>query len=464
MLKDKRVTKTTHVRIWILCLILFLSVVAYADRSILSISGSAIKEEFGLSAIQLGLILSAFSWAYVIGQIPGGLFLDRFGAKKVYGVTLVLWSIATIAMGFVGEFSSGMTGALVLMFGLRFVLGLIEAPSFPANARVVIMWFPGAERGRASSLFSSAQYFAVAIFSPLSGWLVSRYGWEWPFFVLGGIGVVTVLVWASYMREPRNHTGVSETELRHIVDGGGLVDIDSAKTLKERPVLSKAIFRKLLTNRMLWCAYLGQYCIIALSYFFITWFPIYLVQARGMNILDAGLATIAPALFGFLGGISGGYISDKLLAHGWSVSWARKTPYIVGMLMAASLTLAAVIPSNVGIIAIMSFAFFGKGVAAGAGTWTVISDTAPKEAVGLAGAIFNGIGNIAGFVTPLLFGIIVGLTGSYSIGLAFVGAHCVLAAVLFLFVMGPIERVGKEQPVSKESFERQREEESIKAI
>ncbi|MBZ6386748.1 MULTISPECIES: MFS transporter [Pantoea] len=455
--------RPTRVRIWILCLILFLSVVAYADRSILSISGSAIKDEFGLSAIQLGLILAAFSWAYVIGQIPGGLLLDRFGAKKVYGVTLALWSVSTIAMGFVGEFAGGMTAALVLMFTLRFALGLIEAPSFPANARVVIMWFPSAERGRASSLFSTAQYFAVAIFSPLSGWLVSRFGWEWPFFVLGGIGVLAVFVWAAYMREPRNHPGVSESELRHIVDGGGLVDIDASHTLQARPPINRAMFKTLLSSRMLWCAYLGQYCTIALSYFFITWFPIYLVQARGMNILDAGFATIAPALFGFLGGISGGYISDMLIKRGWSISWARKTPYIVGMLMAASLIMAAAIPSNVGIIAIMSFAFFGKGVAAGAGTWTVISDTAPKEAVGLAGAIFNGIGNIAGFVTPLLFGVIVGLTGSYSIGLVFVGAHCVVAALLFLFVMGPINRVGEAQ-TSEATREAQKEARGIKAV
>nr|WP_310617286.1 MFS transporter [Pantoea cypripedii] len=464
MSQEKNLNRTSHVRIWMLMLILFLSVVAYADRSILSISGSAIKEEFGLSAIQLGLILSAFSWAYVIGQIPGGLFLDRFGTKKVYGVTLALWSLSTIAMGFVGEFSSGMTAALALMFGLRFVLGLIEAPSFPANARVVIMWFPSAERGRASSLFSSAQYFAVAIFSPLSGWLVSRYGWEWPFFVLGGIGVLAVFVWSAFMRSPKQHPQVSASELRHIVDGGALVDIDAAQTLKARPALSKAMFKKLLSNRMLWCAYIGQYCIIALSYFFITWFPIYLVQARGMNILDAGFATIAPALFGFAGGICGGYISDKLLARGWSISWARKTPYIVGMLMAATLILAAVIPSNAGIIAIMSFAFFGKGVAAGAGTWTVVSDTAPKEAVGLAGSIFNGIGNIAGFLTPLLFGIIVGVTGSYSIGLVFVGAHCVVAALLFWLVMGPIERVGEEQQSTATTYKKQGKEDGIKAV
>ncbi|BAN98741.1 hypothetical protein E05_39750 [Plautia stali symbiont] len=210
MLQRKNRSQNSHVRIWILCLILFLSVVAYADRSCRSPARRS---------------NSAFSWAYVIGQIPRGLILDRFGTKKVYGVTLALWSISTLLMGFLGEFSSGMTMALTLMFALRFALGLIEAPSFPANARAVIMWFPGAERGRASSLFALAQYFAVAIFSPLSGWLVSRYGWEWPFFVLGGIGVLAVFVWAGYMRSPRQHPHVSASELHYIEQGGALVDM-----------------------------------------------------------------------------------------------------------------------------------------------------------------------------------------------------------------------------------------------
>jgi ACS family glucarate transporter-like MFS transporter len=111
---------------------------------------------------------------------------------------------------------------------------------------------------------------------------------------------------------------------------------------------------------MLWCAYLGQYCTIALSYFFITWFPIYLVQARGMDIMQAGFATVAPSLFGFVGGISGGWISDVLIKRGWSVSWARKTPYIVGMFAASSLVLAAVSDSNLLIVALMSFAYFAN--------------------------------------------------------------------------------------------------------
>lgn len=437
--------KNTHIRVWILMMILLLSTVAYADRSILSIAGSAIKDEFHLTTVQLGYILSAFSWAYVLGQIPGGLFLDRFGTKKVYGITLALWSISTLLMGFVGEFETGVTGAIFIMFSLRFALGLIEAPSFPANARITVMWFPKSERGRASSLFASSQYFAVGIFSPLSGWLVSKYGWPWPFFVLGIIGIIAFFVWMRFMREPRHHPLVSKRELDYVIDGGALIDIDTLKERSEKAPVTRETLKNLLGNRMLWCAYIGQYCTIALSYFFITWFPIYLVQARGMDILHAGFATVAPALFGFAGGISGGYISDYLIRRGWSVSWGRKTPYIVGMFMASTLVFAAIADSNIWVITLMSFAFYGKGIAAGAGTWAIVSDTAPKDAVGLAGAIFNCIGNIAGIVTPIIFGYIVAITGSYGIGLAFVAAHCIVAALCFLFVMGPIIRIGENK-------------------
>src|ERR1700744_1556480 len=179
---------TAHVRVWIGALILLLGTVAYADPSILSISGSGIKDEFGLTTVQLGFVLSAFSWAYVIGQVPGGLILDRFGTKRVYGVTIVTWSLATFLLGFVGKFASGVAGVVALLFAFRFILGFIEAPSFPANARITVMWFPKLERGRVTSLFASASYFAVGIFSPLAGWLVSSFGWPWPFFVLGAIG------------------------------------------------------------------------------------------------------------------------------------------------------------------------------------------------------------------------------------------------------------------------------------
>ncbi|GAB3627822.1 glucarate transporter [Pandoraea terrae] len=433
--------RVTHTRFTILTAILLLATVAYADRAILSIAGPGISKEFGLNHVQLGYILSAFSWAYVIGQIPGGLLLDRFGTKTMYGATLVLWSIATILVGFIGKFTSDVSVALGLLFSLRFALGLIEAPSFPANGRVVVMWFPKDERGLATSLFASASYFAVAIFSPFAGWLVAKFGWPAPFFALGLIGIAAAGLWAVVMYEPRNHPRVSKGELDHIVAGGAMVDIDASHELLARPTVSWAVVRMLLGNRMLWCAYVGQYCTIALSYFFITWFPIYLVQARGMNVMEAGFATMVPAISGFLGGIAGGAISDMLIRRGWSVSWARKTPYIVGMAVGCSLVLSAFTESNTVIVLLMTVAFFGKGAASGAGTWAIVSDTAPREAVGLAGAIFNCVGNIGGIVTPIVFGYIVQTTGRYTVGLYFVAAHCLVAAVIYLLFMGKIERV-----------------------
>jgi len=438
-------SRPSRQRYVMLALILTLATVAYADRAILSIAGSGIKAEFGLSPVQLGYILSAFSWAYVIGQVPGGLLLDKFGTKKIYGAALILWSVATFLVGLIGEVTTELSVALALLFGLRFALGLIEAPSFPANGRVAVMWFPDDERGLATSLFASASYFAVAIFSPFAAWLVSLWNWPAPFFVLGVIGLVLALVWFRVMRTPREHPKVNAAELAHMIDGGAMVDIDARSTLDDRPKTSWSTFGMLLSNRMLWCAYLGQYCAVALSYFFITWFPIYLVQARGMDILGAGIATMVPAVCGFLGGVIGGLISDALIRAGWSVSAGRKTPYVVGMLIGCSIVGAAFIDNNAAIIALMGLAFFGKGMAAGSGTWAVIADTAPRQAVGLAGAIFNCIGNIGGIITPIVFGYIVAWSGGYDAGLYFVAAHCLFAALLFTFVMGKIERVSLDE-------------------
>ncbi len=433
--------RTTYVRYVILALVLLIATVAYADRAIISIAAPGIKQQFNLSPVQLGYILSAFSWSYVIGQIPGGFLLDKFGTKKVYGGTLLLWSVVTFLIGFIGKLSVDISLAIGLLFALRFAVGLIEGPSFPANARIVVMWFPKDERGLATSFFASASYFAVAIFSPMSGWLVSLYGWSAPFFALGTVGVVAAIMWQLTMRQPREHPWISQSELDLVIAGGALVDIDSQRELQTRPSVSWKTARTLLGNRMLWCAYIGQYCAIALSYFFITWFPIYLVQARGMSVMHAGFATFVPAVCGCVGGLVGGAVSDALIRRGWEVSPARKTPYIIGMFVGCAIILAAFTQNNLLIVFLMGLAFFGKGAAAGAGTWAIVSDTAPREAVGLAAGVFNCVGNVGGIVTPIVFGYIVQATGNYNIGLYFVAAHCIVAALIYLFVMGKIERV-----------------------
>ncbi|GAB7260950.1 hypothetical protein DZS_23190 [Dickeya ananatis] len=197
--------------------------------------------------------------------------------------------------------------------------------------------------------------------------------------------------------------------------------------------------KQLLTSRMMMGVYLGQYCINALTYFFITWFPVYLVQARGMSILKAGFVASIPAICGFVGGVLGGVISDYLMRRTQSLTIARKTPIVLGMLLSMSMVVCNYVTTEWVVIAVMAAAFFGKGI--GALGWAVMADTAPKEISGLSGGLFNMFGNISGIVTPIAIGYIVGVTGSFNGGLVYVGVHAFVAILSFLFIVQDIKRI-----------------------
>ncbi|OUL73597.1 MFS transporter, partial [Paraburkholderia hospita] len=154
------VAAPTRVRYVILLLIFAITTFNYADRATLSVTGSAMRAEFGFDAIQMGYIFSAFSWAYVLSQVPAGWLLDRFSARRVYAASIFLWSLFTLLQSTMGVLGSG-AAAVTALFVLRFVMGAAEAPAFPANAKVVASWFPTKERGTASAIFNSAQYFAA---------------------------------------------------------------------------------------------------------------------------------------------------------------------------------------------------------------------------------------------------------------------------------------------------------------
>ncbi|MGE8475846.1 MAG: MFS transporter, partial [Paraburkholderia hospita] len=156
------VAAPTRVRYVILLLIFAITTFNYADRATLSVTGSAMRAEFGFDAIRMGYIFSAFSWAYVLSQVPAGWLLDRFGARRVYAASIFLWSLFTLLQSTIGVLGSG-AAAVTALFVLRFVMGAAEAPAFPANAKVVASWFPTKERGTASAIFNSAQYFAAVI-------------------------------------------------------------------------------------------------------------------------------------------------------------------------------------------------------------------------------------------------------------------------------------------------------------
>jgi len=197
--------------------------------------------------------------------------------------------------------------------------------------------------------------------------------------------------------------------------------------------------KQLVTNRMMIGIYLGQYCINTLTFFFITWFPVYLVQQRGMSILSAGLVASVPAICGFVGGVLGGVMSDFILRKGWSLTVARKTPIVLGMLLSTSMVICNYVDAQWLVVVIMALAFFGKGI--GALGWAVISDTCPKEIAGLSGGLFNMFGNISSITNPIIIGYIIQNTGSFNGALVFVGANALVAVFSYLVIVGEIKRV-----------------------
>ena len=433
-------------RYLIVFMLFLITTVNYADRATLSITGSAMQKAMGITPIQMGYIFSSFAWAYVIAQIPGGWLLDRFGSKRVYGCSIFFWSILTACQGFVAALPVGV--AIVTLFALRFFVGAAEAPSFPGNARLTATWFPTAERGTASAIFNSAQYFAAVLFTPIMGWITHEYGWPHVYYAMGGLGVIMTLVWLKTIYAPRQHPLANEAEVRFIADNGAMVDLEDKQLAAERRAAKahtknkgthgRAVFAQLLKSRMMLGVFIAQYCITTLTYFFLTWFPIYLVQERHMSILKAGFVASIPAVAGFLGGVLGGIISDRLMKHGFTTSTARKVPIVVGMLLSTCMIACNYVDTQWLVVAIMAAAFFGKGV--GALGWAVVSDTAPKEASGMCAALFNTFGNTAGITTPIVIGYLVQGTGSFSAALVFVAANAVIAIVCYLFVVGKIER------------------------
>ncbi|MBU2702779.1 ACS family glucarate transporter-like MFS transporter [Sporomusaceae bacterium BoRhaA] len=423
-------SRKTNVRYFILAMIFIVTTFNYVDRATLSIAAPIMKNELGFDAITMGLAFSAFGWAYTGMQIPGGWILDRYGARVVYGVGLLFWSIFTFFQGFIGYFSS----AFIILFALRFLMGVAESPAFPANSRLTVMWFPTRERGMATAVFQTAQYFALAVFTPLMTWVIHTWSWHYIFFGAGAVGVILALIWLKFIQDPKHHKGVNQAELDYIQAGGGLSNIGDTKTK-----VKWCHIRTLITNRMILGVYIGQFCLTTITWFFLTWFPTYLVVAKGMTILKAGFVASVPAIAGCAGGMLGGVWSDWLIRRGNSLTVARKTPIITGLLFTSSIVMANYVSSEIFVIAVMSLAFFSKGI--GNLGWCVIGDTSPKEIMGISGGIFNLCGNVASIITPLAIGYILARTGSFDGALLYVGIIGFLGAMSYLFIVGDIKRV-----------------------
>jgi len=421
-----QIGQPTRARHMVLLLLFVVTAINYLDRTNMAVAAPAISGEMGLSPAQLGFIFSGFGWTYALMQIPGGWFLDRFGPRTTYTLSCFFWSLFTLAMAFGRNVST--------LFGLRLAIGFAEAPAFPTNSRVVASWFPKQERATATAIYTAGEYVGLAFLTPVLFWLLATFGWHSIFIVTGVIGIVFSVVWYLYYRDPKDSKSVNAAELEYIRQGDGLAEsaVVGQKISWER-------FTVLFKYRQLWGIYIGQFATASTLYFFLTWFPTYLVVEKQMPMLKAGFYAAVPYIAAFIGVLVGGYWSDTMLKRGFSTSAARKAPIITGGLMSCSIVLANYSNDFNIIIAIMSVAFFAQGMAAIG--WVVVGDVAPRDLVGLAGGVFNFCANLSGIITPIVIGFIVQETQSFTGALVFMSFIALLGAFSYMFIVGKIHRI-----------------------
>lgn len=422
--------KPTKVRFFILFMVFISVVINYMDRSNLSIAGPHIATDFGLSTIEMGYIYSAFGWTYALLQIPGGFMVDKIVPRLLYTVMLIGWSALTMLMGVAQGFMT--------LFGLRLAIGVFEVPAFPTNNKVVTAWFPEHEKGKAIACYTSGQFVGVAFLTPVLVAIQSWIGWQGMFILMGLTGVVWGIIWYALYRQPDEHRRVNQAEIEYIREGGGIISATVGDKGETKQKMDWSQVKMAFSRRKLWGVYIGQFASTSMLWFFLTWFPTYLVQYRHLDFIKVGFLTSIPFLAAFVGVLLGGIFSDWLIKRGFSITFARKLPIILGLLLSTSIIGANFTDDTTLIVCFMTLAFFGNGFSSI--TWTLISAIAPVRAIGVTGGTFNFIGNLSSIIIPIVIGYLVS-NGNFAPALIFIAAVALVGALSYIFIVGKVERI-----------------------
>lgn len=422
--------KPTHARRLVMLMLFVSVVVTYLDRSNLSVTAPAMRTELGIDTVQMGWLLSAFGWTYAACQVLAGWLVDRIAPRFLYPIVLVLWSVATAMLGAVNS--------VVSLICIRLLIGALEAPSYIINNMVVSSWFPDRERAGAIAFYTSGQFVGLAFLTPLLLLLQAHYGWRAVFYVTGAGGLIWGLFWLWAYRTPRESKLANAAEIAEIEAGGALTELGGRKSGPARSKLTLSDFATVFKYRKLWGVYIGQFAVTSCLWFFLTWFPTYLIEFRHLSFVKTGLYASAPFLAAFVGVLFSGFISDQLLRRGYSLGIARKSPIIAGLLLSTSIIGANFVNTPELVIAFMALAFFGNGMASI--SWSLISSLAPRRLIGLTGGAFNFISNLSAIATPLVIGYLA-QGGNFAPGLVYIATVAAIGALAYILVIGKVERV-----------------------
>jgi ACS family D-galactonate transporter-like MFS transporter len=405
--------KTATPALWIVLALLSLSLlINYVDRSSISIAAPLIRNEFGLSASQLGVLFSAFSWTYAFCLILSGWLADRFNASWVLAIGFTVWSVATLL--------TGLANGLAMFLVLRLLLGMGESVAYPCYSRLVVRHFPETRRGLANSIISIGMPGGLAVGTFAGAILMGRFGWR-PFFIVLGLGTMLWLVpWFVFM--PR-HKG---------------------------PVRSSTDFSppiwELLAKRSLWGTCIGLFGLNFLLYFMINWLPLYLVQERGFamdRIAAVGIVYLIAALIS----PAAGWLSDYWIAAGGTPTLARKTVMAGGQTLCGLSLIACVTATGQFALLFLFLAGVGFGFS-NSQTWAIAQSLAGPNASGKWTGLQNFVGNFAGILGPIIAGELIDRTGGFFWAFTVTAVVGVLGAASWLFVVGPLQAIDWDSPAS----------------
>jgi MFS transporter, ACS family, D-galactonate transporter len=405
-----------------LAMLLALSIfINYIDRGNLAIAAPQIKDELGLSYSQLGILFSSFFWTYAIFQIVSGWLVDRFPVNWVLALGILAWSAAT--------FGTGLVRGFTLLLVMRLMLGIGESVAYPSYSKIISRHFSESQRGRANSLICAGQASGPAVGTILGGLLIVHLGWRLLFVVFGVASSLWLLPWLKYLRKPLPTTESSVARGLVIADASPVSD----------PAASATILQ-ILRQRSAWGTFAGLFAYNYVWYFFITWLPTYLERERHFSVQTMSLVTSLAFFVLATTALISGWLSDKWIAAGAAPTRVRKTFTGAGPVIASSILLVGIVPNHSAAMAILVLTCIGLGMCT-SNLWAVTQTLAGPETSGKWTGLQNFTGNLAGWITPALIGLIVQQTGNFFWVFVITSGVTLLGAAAWIFVVGPIKPV-----------------------
>jgi sugar phosphate permease len=415
-------------RWYVLLLISVMYLITYLDRVNISTAAPEISKEFSFNKIEMGLIFSAFVWAYAIFQVPGGWLSDRFGSRGVLTGVVTYWSIMTAAT------AAAFSGASFII--VRFLFGVGEAGAFPGATRAMQLWYPRRERGLVQGVTHSASRLGAAIAPPIVVLIMTRFGWRPVFYVCGAVGLLWSLWWFfTYRNLPEEHSLVNKAELETIRGRGANGEINPPALEKQTNVP----WGTLVSSGNMWAIMFAYFTYVYCLWIFLSWLPSYLIEFRHFTLIKVGLFASLPLLAGVVGDTVGGLATDWLLRATGSAKIGRRVVAIVGLLGCAICIVPAALTANayVAVYCLTASMFFLEFTIGP--SWAVPMDTGGKYS-GTVSGMMNMAGNIGGAISPIVFGVLVQV-GSWQAPFIVAAALLVIGSAVWAFWLDPDKQI-----------------------